>query len=560
MASLSRTKALFAFTSPRTIRKIVPEIKLLIDNFEGEKWSGKNNVQIDFFKTLFASEYYQGTTFPSDPALAARDRITRAPKAFGFVDLNPTIKLTEAGKMLLTEKRIDETFTRQLLKFQLPSPYHTQSTKVNFSVKPYLELLRLVKVLGSISKTEIALFFSQLTHYEKFDDIVFKIKEFQKGSKEFKGSWKMYVSKCFESEIRTIFEEEIDNRNFKTRESTDASFKKFISTKRSNMLDYADAFIRYIRATELVTFQKRTMRLIISPQKKEEVDFILKEIDRKPIFFKNTEEFKNYLFNPYSIKLLSDNKDLLIEHIEHFGFTKFDKTTTIEELKDILDGLKESVKSKNIEEKKQELKDYSELPDILEVFEQIKRNEVADASLILEWNVWRGLFMLNYAKRVDGNFIMDIDGMPLNYAPGQKPDIESEFEDFGIITEVTMSRGHTQFKMESESVPRHFGKAKEALNKEMYCLFIAPNISEGTLAHYFNLNRFNTRLYGGKTKIIPLTISQFTEFLKSGIENKFQDPSKLKNWLEKLWLKNQDALDEKEWSKSINKSIMKWAS
>lgn len=267
MASLSRTKALFAFTSPRTIRKIVPEIKLLIDNFEGQKWSGKNNVQIDFFETLFASEHYQGTTFPSDPALAARDRITRAPKAFGFVDLNPTIKLTEAGEMLLTEKRIDETFTRQLLKFQLPSPYHTQSKKVDFYVKPYLELLRLVKVLGSISKTEIALFFSQLTHYEKFDDIVFKIKEFQKGSKEFKGSRKMYVAKCFESEIRTIFEEEIDDRNFKTRESTDASFKKFISTKRSNMLDYADAFIRYVRATELVTFQKRTMRLIISPQK-----------------------------------------------------------------------------------------------------------------------------------------------------------------------------------------------------------------------------------------------------------------------------------------------------
>ena len=37
-------------------------------------------------------------------------------------------------------------------------------------------------------------------------------------------------------------------------------------------------------------------------------------------------------------------------------------------------------------------------------------------------------------KGVDGNFIMDIDGMPLNYAPGQKPDIESEYTDFGVIT------------------------------------------------------------------------------------------------------------------------------
>ena len=109
--------------------------------------------------------------------------------------------------------------------------------------------------------------------------------------------------------------------------------------------------------------------------------------------------------------------------------------------------------------------------------------------------------MLNYAKRVDGNFIVDIDGSPLNYAPGQKPDIESEFSEFGLITEVTLSSGHTQYRMENESVPRHFGVAKSTLGKEMYCIFIAPNISDGTLSHFFNLNRMYTKFYGGKTKL-----------------------------------------------------------
>jgi len=168
--------------------------------------------------------------------------------------------------------------------------------------------------------------------------------------------------------------------------------------------------------------------------------------------------------------------------------------------------------------------------------------------------------MLNYAKRVDGNFIMDIDGMPLNYAPGMKPDIESEYIDFGIITEVTMSGGNTQYKMESESVPRYFGKAKELLDKEMYCIFIAPKISEGTLAHYFNLNRMNTKLYGGKTKIIPLSIEQFIAFLKTGIENNFNNSDKLKNWLEEQWKNNQTMQDEDIWSESIDKNILKWAS
>ena len=201
MANLSKTKALFAFTSPRTIEKIIPEIKILTENFEGKKWSGNDQVQIDFFQTLFNSEYYEGDSFPANPALAARDRITRAPKALGFVDLKPTVELTEAGKLLLAEKRLDEIFTRQLLKFQLPSPYHTKSRTVDFSVKPYLELLRLVKVLGSISKTEIALFFLQLTNYNDFDKIVSKIKDFQKNSKTYKGSRKMYVAECFENEI-----------------------------------------------------------------------------------------------------------------------------------------------------------------------------------------------------------------------------------------------------------------------------------------------------------------------------------------------------------------------
>lgn len=559
MANLSKTKALFAFTSPRTIEKIIPEIRILSEKFEGQKWSGNEQVQINFFQTLFDSIYYEGGTFPSNPALAARDRITRAPKALGFIDLQPTIKLTKAGKLLLTEKRLDETFTRQLLKFQLPSPYHTQSKTIDFNVRPYLELLRLIKELGSISKTEIALFFSQLTNYNNYNKIVAKIKEFQKNSKSYKGSRKMYVAECFENEIFEIFHQEIQDKNLKTRESLDISLKKFIRTKSSNMKDYADAFVRYIRATELVTFQKRTFRLIISPQKIEEVDYILNNTSRKSIVFKDTLEFKSYLFNPFSVKLLSDNKDLLIKQIENLGFLKIDKSASIEELKDILDSLRISVKSKNIEEKKRELKDYKELPDILKVFKQIKKKEVPDAPLFLEWNVWRALVMLNYAKRVDGNFIMDIDGMPLNYAPGQKPDIEVEYSDFGIITEVTMSGGNTQYKMESESVPRHFGKAKEVLNKEMYCIFIAPKISEGTLAHYFNLNRFNTKLYGGKTKIIPLSIDQFIVFIKAGIKNKFNNPEKLKNWLEKQWLNNQEMEDENIWSKNIEKSILKWA-
>lgn len=560
MASLTKTKAIFGITSPRTLEKIIPEIELLSNLFSGAKWSGNQDLQAKFFEHLFHSEFYEGESYPSDPALAARDRITRAPKALGFIDLQPTIQLTEIGKVLLSGKRIDETFTRQLLKFQLPSPYHTQSSKIEFKVKPYLELLRLLNDVGSLSKTEIALFFSQLTNIDKYPVIIYKINQFRKDSKTFEGSYKTFVNYSFEREVMEIFEEEIENDDLKTRESEDESLKNFIKTKSTNMRDYADAFSRYIRATELVTFQKRTFRLIISPQKKDEVDYILKNIPRLPVDFKTTKDFKNYLFSPNSLQLFTDNRDLLIHKIEELGNPVIDKTISIESLKDILEELRLNIKAKNIEERKQELKDFNELPQIIEVFEQIQNKEVPDPPLFLEWNVWRALVMLNYAKRVDGNFIMDIDGMPLNYAPGNQPDIESEFDDFGIITEVTMSGGNTQYNMEGESVPRHFGKAKESFGKEMYCIFIAPKISEGTLAHYFNLNRMNTKLYGGKTKIIPLSIEQFIDFVKIGVKNGFNNPQQLRNWLENQWMANQHSDDELIWYNGIQESILKWAS
>ncbi|RUA31881.1 MAG: AlwI family type II restriction endonuclease [Bacteroidetes bacterium] len=559
MANLSKSKALFGFTSPRTIEKIIPEIKILTDVFTNKKWSGNQKIQEEFFKALYDSEYYEGATFPKDPALAARDRITRAPKAFGFVDLEPKIELTKAGELLLSEKRLDETFTRQLFKFQLPSPYHTQSRKVEFGVKPYLELIRLIKDLDSLSKTEIALFFSQLIHYSKYDDIVKKIKTFRENAKKYKGSRKIYVSECFENEILEIFSEEVDSKKLKTRESKDVSLKKFIKTKRANMKDYADAFVRYIRATELVTFQKRTFRLIISPMKTEEVDYLLKTITREPKKFKNKTEFKEYLFDPYKITLLTDNKELLITKIRKLGASQIDESLSIEGLKDVLDALQISVKTKNIEEKKKELKDYKEIKEILEVFEQIKAKDVPYAPLFLEWNVWRSFVMLNYAKRVDGNFIMDIDGMPLNTAPGNKPDLEIEFDDFGIIGEVTLSAGATQFKMEGDSVPRHYGDFKERTKKDSYCLFIAPKIDEGTKAFFFNLNKGFTKRYGGATKIIPLTLEKFIEFVNVGVKHKFSDPSKLKLWLEAQWSINQTINDESEWNDKIEENIKSWA-
>ena len=108
MSSIKNSKTLFCFTSPRTVEKIVPEIKLLTDNFTGQKWVGNPSLHEKFFIELTKSDFYESTSDTEDKAFAGRDRITRAPKSYGFVDLEPTVKLTEAGKLLISSKRPEE--------------------------------------------------------------------------------------------------------------------------------------------------------------------------------------------------------------------------------------------------------------------------------------------------------------------------------------------------------------------------------------------------------------------------------------------------------------------
>ena len=144
MCKLARivSKLIFVTTSPRTPAKMIPEIELLNAHFSGKQWNTAS--QRDFMRILSEENFFNGDGV-NDPAFSARDRINRAPKSLGFVILSPNIQLTPAGEEFVNSKRKEEIFLKQLLKFQIPSPYHKPSkNSVEFWVKPYLELFRLI--------------------------------------------------------------------------------------------------------------------------------------------------------------------------------------------------------------------------------------------------------------------------------------------------------------------------------------------------------------------------------------------------------------------------------
>ena len=63
--------------------------------------------------------------------------------------------------------------------------------------------------------------------------------------------------------------------------------------------------------------------------------------------------------------------------------------------------------------------------------------------------------------------------MPVSTAGGGRGDLYCEFNDFTILTEVTMSTSSRQEAMEGEPVRRHVSDAVLKYNKPVYGMFIA---------------------------------------------------------------------------------------
>ena len=325
------------------------------------------------------------------------------------------------------------------------------------------------------------------------------------------------------------------------------------------MIDYADAFIRYMRATQLITFEPKTYRIVIPSTKADDVNYILTSIPREPALFKNETAFKSYLFSPANISLLPDSKEMLLGKLQKLGAT-MSPSLSIEQLKDLLEQAEERARQQKIEETQEALKDYKDYDDIIEVFSRIAKREVPDPPLYLEWNVWRAMTMLNYANYVNGNFRIDTDGVPLSTAQGNMPDMEIEYDDFKLIVEVTTSTGNTQYNMEGEPVARHFGNIQLQSQKPVFCLFLAPQISSGALAHFFNLNRLHTKAYGGKTRIIPMNLNHFIGFVSTAKRLGFNNSSLLFHYLNSLIAINlEGAKDEEDWLNAIKETIPVWA-
>jgi len=553
-------KALFFTTSPRTPAKMIPEVRLLHEQFEGRKWN--SGTQEEFIDRLAESDFFEGTGSPTDKAFSARDRINRAPKSLGFVDLKPHISLTDAGKALISGKRPQETFLRQLLKFQLPSPYHIDNRGITgtFYVRPYLEIMRLVRELEYITFDELKIFAVQLTDYRKFEVIKAAILAFRIEKEARKGEYKRLVNEAWTDAVMSIYSDNISEGRTRTRETADASLKKFISTKKSNLRDYADACFRYLRYTGLVSLSHRSRTISFFADKFPDVDYILSTIERKPVFIDDEAAYKAHLFSETQPALYVDIKENIVDTLMRIGtYTKRELISRpIDELKDLRDDIIQKRKDAVITAQVEEIKSYSLYSEIMDTYNEIIADEIFDAPLMLEYNTWRAMTMLDGGD-IKGNFKFDDAGQPLSTAQGNMPDIECDYGDFVLSVEVTMQSGQRQYETEGEPVARHYGQMKSRTGKDAYCLFIAPTINPAALSHFYALNQINIGYYGGKAQIIPLELDQFMRLVDIAYNNLNRpEPHDVKRFLNSAIEQIPLAANETEWGERIQGCIDLW--
>ena len=175
----------------------------------------------------------------------------------------------------------------------------------------------------------------------------------------------------------------------------------------------------------------------------------------------------------------------------------------------------------------------------------------------LEWTLWRAALaidhMVNKPYEVRG-FKLDSDFLPVSAAGGGKGDLYCEFNDFTILTEVTMSTSSRQEAMEGEPVRRHVSDAVLKYNKPVYGMFIAVHIDTNTAETFRHGIWYAKGDIKQRLDIVPLTLAQFQRYFVAMFEANKAVPEKLRDLLLKCESR-RDMLEAPAWKQYISATV-----
>lgn len=567
--------------SPRSPEKIKPELEQLA-TLEGEPWTARDSsgnlvTQIRFARLLQETPTFEGNIYEKDPSFSARDRFAPMQTyGFAYIDSDRILRITDAGRQLINGERIQELYLKQMLKWQYPSwqhggnprTRHLYSSRDEIGIHPFVATLCACYELNGISKEELAIFLLPTMKDEDVIHSINKIKKFREESGKYRGvERREFIWNTHIEEYARVYVEELKSGQFHTRESLTTDETSFLHKKIRNSLDVADAAFRYFRATGLFTFSADYRRLIVSPLHRNEVRRILNEMEFQIVdFYENVEAFYEYMGNPDIPILPWENEKELTEKAISLGVdSKIARESSIIELKNMIENETRQLKQRRLEKYLIAAQAKEEVRDIIETFKRIKQKDVVDPPLFFEWNVWRAFVSMDDCEKPVPNFNLDDDLKPFSTAPGNRADMEIQYNDsFVVLGEVTLSTGARQYDTEGEPVTRHVGRyqkeeQEKRTGRRVYCVFIAPKIDPATRDYFYvHLKHFNNPEFGGYLNMIPLSMEQFIDIFEFVKSMKNFNRYVFKDFLDRVVNLREITNTGEEWGKGISKVIREW--
>ena len=342
--------------------------------------------------------------------------------------------------------------------------------------------------------------------------------------------------------------------------------------KADNFLDYSDMNMRYLRITGVL--QRKGRGLVIVPTKHILAEKLAKATaSDEPII----EQYKMLCAGAplptddmdVARNLLDDLVKQMKERHVLFDISDLPLTTAAEvniarqRLENILAQTDEIQYAEDQCNQWKEIADYMSL--IIKgggklVYDEDNAIEVPkdETPAYLEWTLWRAALAIDHLANkpyeVRG-FKLDSDFLPVSAAGGGKGDLYSEFDDFTILKEVTMSTSSRQEAMEGEPVRRHVSDAVLKYDKPVYGMFIAVRIDTNTAETFRHGIWYAKDDVKQRLDIVPLTLGQFQKFFVAMFESDKASPEKLRALLIKCESR-RDILEAPAWKKYINDTVL----
>ncbi|MCI9220103.1 MAG: AlwI family type II restriction endonuclease [Lachnospiraceae bacterium] len=360
-----------------------------------------------------------------------------------------------------------------------------------------------------------------------------------------------------------------DKRSFDKKEI--AKRGENYDKKADNFLDYSDMNMRYLRISGVL--QRKGRGLIIVPTKHVLAEKLAKSTANSGSII---EQYKLLCAGaPLPTDNMDIAKSLLDEFIKQmrerhilFDISDLPLNTSAEiniarqRLESILTQTDEIEYANNQCNQWEEIRDYMTL--LIRgggkmVYDEDNAIEVPkdEAPVYLEWTLWRAALaidhMVNKPYEVRG-FKLDSDFMPVSTAGGGKGDLYWEFNDFTVLTEVTMSTSSRQEAMEGEPVRRHVSDAVLKYDKPVYGMFIAVRIDTNTAETFRHGIWYAKGDVKQRLDIIPLTLGQFQKYFVAMFEANKANPDRLRELLVRCGTR-RDILEAPAWKQYIDATV-----